>query len=141
VSDLYLDASALVPLFVDEPSTERMERWLAGVAGELSVSDVAAAEVGSALSRLVRTKALDSADAQARLADFDAWRAADTENVDLRPADVRAAAAIVRRFELMLRTPDALHLAICRRVGLSLVTFDERLAVAAADLDVAVLRP
>ena len=141
MSGLYLDASALVPLFVGEPSSDRIERFLRGAPDELTVSDLAAAEFASAISRLVRTGVLGAADAQDRLLDFDAWRAADTENVDLVAADVRAASAIVRRFELKLRTPDALHLAICRRIGIDLVTLDDRLAAAASDLDITAVRP
>jgi predicted nucleic acid-binding protein len=43
----------------------------------------------------------------------------------------------VRRFALGLRTPDALHLAICRRLDLPLLTFDRRQAAAAAALGIA----
>jgi predicted nucleic acid-binding protein len=42
----------------------------------------------------------------------------------------------VRRFELMLRAPDALHAAACKRAGHRLVTLDKRLAAAAKDLGV-----
>lgn len=97
----------------------------------LVVSELAAAEVASAMSRLVRTARLSADDARARMADFDAWRAAATEDVEVNAADVRLAHLYVRRFELMLRAPDALHAAVCRRSDLELITFDRRLATAA----------
>ena len=37
----------------------------------------------------------------------------------------------MRRFELMLRAPHALHAALCRRANLTLLTLDRRLAAAA----------
>ena len=45
------------------------------------------------------------------------------------------------RFELALRAPDALHLAMVRRLDASLITLDRRLAAAARDLDIAVETP
>lgn len=76
---------------------------------ELLVSDFAAAEVAAALSRLVRMGLLAHADATERLADFDVWRAAMGTPADIHAADARLANAYVRRFELLLRAPDALH--------------------------------
>jgi predicted nucleic acid-binding protein len=94
--------------------------------------------VASGVSRLVRTRLLTAEQAAARLADFDAWRAATSSPVEVRPADVRLAYAYVRRFELMLRAPDALHLAIARRIDVTLATLDRRLARAAEELGVSV---
>jgi predicted nucleic acid-binding protein len=107
-------------------------------AGPLVISEFAAAEVASALSRLVRTGLLARDDATARLSDFDAWRAVATMDMDLQASDVRLANIFVRRFELGLRAPDALHAAARRRAGHSLITLDRRLAVAAQELGVKV---
>ena len=109
--------------------------------GALIVGDLAAAEVASAFSRLVRVGTVLAAEAAARLADFDAWRAAATDTVDLQASDARLANILVRRFDLMLRAPDALHAAICRRTGNVLVTLDRRLARAAAELGIGVVVP
>ena len=100
------------------------------------VSDFAAAEVASALSRLVRMDRLTMTEAKERLADFDDWRAGATERADMDAHDCRLANSYVRRFELKLRAPDALHAAICRRLGLRLVTLDRRLAAAARELGI-----
>ena len=134
----YLDASVLLPTLITEPSSPLVDRFIAETADNLIISEFAAAEVASALSRLVRTGALDTGDAMERLADFDVWRAGSAEDIDLRAADVRLAHIFVRRFDLMLRAPDALHAAICRREDLLLVTLDKRLARAAQALGVSV---
>ena len=81
---------------------------------------------------------LTKADASARLADFDAWRAAMSLPVDIGATDARLAYIYARRFDLRLRAPDALHLAIARRLDATLVTLDRRLATAARELGIAV---
>lgn len=138
---VYLDASVLMPTLVQEPATVGVKAYLVSIGHELLVSDFAAAEVASALSRLVRMGLLDGADAAARLGDFEIWRAATASPVDIHAADARLAYALVRRFDLRLRAPDALHLAIARRLDANLVTLDRRLADAAAALGVAVTVP
>jgi len=135
---LYIDPSALLPAFVEEARSDTVDRLLRTSNEALCVSEFAAAEFASALSRLVRTHVLDQDLALQRLADFDAWRAAEAVLIDVESADIRSASIIVRRFDLMLRTPDALHVAIARRLGAALVTFDHRLATAARAMGVAV---
>jgi uncharacterized protein len=137
----YLDASVLVPTLVEEPVTGAVEAYLLTIGRERRISDLAAAEVAAALSRLVRMGLLGSAEASARLADFDAWRAATSATADFQSSDVRLAYVYVRRFDLMLRAPDALHLAIVRRLDATLVTLDRRLANAAGELGIAVAVP
>ena len=132
----YLDASVILPTLIEESASARVDQYLFSASEPLVVSEFAAAEVASALSRLVRMAQMDSGEAAARLASFDVWRAASTEDIDIRPADVRLAHLFVRRFDLMLRAPDALHAAVCRRADFLLVTMDKRLANAAAALGV-----
>jgi hypothetical protein len=105
---------------------------------EMLVSDFAAAEVASALSQLVRMGRLQASDGAACLTDFDVWRAAMTTAAEIHAADARLAGAYVRRFHLALRAPDALHIAIARRLDVALVTLDRRMAAAAVELGVAI---
>ena len=135
---VYLDASVLLPTLIHEPGSAVVDAFIGDVSQPLVLSEFAAAEVASALSRLVRTKLLDQADAVARIADFDAWRAAATETVDIQASDIRLANVYVRKFDLMLRAPDAVHAAVCRRADLRLVTMDRRLASASQELGVSV---
>jgi predicted nucleic acid-binding protein len=133
---IYLDASFLIPMLVREPVSEAVRAFLTETEQELLVSDFAAVEVASGLSRLVRTGLLTTAEATARLANFETWRAGSASTADIHAADARLAYTYVRRFELMLRAPDALHLAMAHRLQATLVTFDRRLSQAAASLGI-----
>ena len=135
---VYLDASVMLPTLVEEPASAAVDDFITHCDEPLVISEFAAAEVASALSRLVRTGLLQPGDAAERLADFDAWRAASTDNLDIKASDVRLAHVFVRRFDLMLRAPDALHAAACQRQDLGLATRDRRLARAAEALGVRV---
>jgi uncharacterized protein len=137
----YLDTSVLLPTLIVEPATQAVYDCLGAYEQELLISDFAAAEVASALSRLIRMAMLTDADASARLADFDAWRAAMSMPVDIGPSDARLAYIYVRRFDLGLRAADALHLAIARRLDATLITLDRRLATAAREMGIAVYVP
>lgn len=138
---LYLDASALIPTIVPEATSGIIDAFLLSQSSRMVVGDFAVAEVASALSRLTRAGAIARADAKAALQAFDEWRTIVAYPLDLQAADARLAGEYVRRFDLMLRAPDAIHIAICRRLGLTLVTLDRRMAVAAQALDVAVTVP
>jgi len=138
---LYLDASAVMPTVVEDRFTQTVAAFLVNCGEHLVISDFGAAEVASALSRLVRMGELTATEAAQRLADFDAWRVGETENAEIDAHDCRLANTYVRRFDLKLRAPDALHAAICRRLQLQLVTLDRRLAAAARELGIAVAVP
>ena len=81
---------------------------------------------------------MEPADAEARLADFEAWRAEASSPVDVQPADARLAYAYVRRFDPVRRTPDALHLAMAVRLDAAIVTLDRGLEQAAHELGIEV---
>jgi predicted nucleic acid-binding protein len=133
---MYLDASILVALLREEADSERALNLIKQAETPLAVSDLAAGEVASAFSRLVRTSEIEKRVAVERLEAFDDWRAAATEPVEIRAQDVRLAARLVRRFELGLRMPDAIHIALCQSLDLPLATFDERLAWTAEALGI-----
>ena len=138
---LYLDASAMLPILVKEPTSAAVDAFMSTIQQELWVSDFAAAEVASALSRLVRSGRLQASDGAVCLSDFDVWRAAMTKPAEMHAVDVRVAGSYVRQFDLALRVPDAMHLAITRRLDLVLVTLDRRLVAAAKELGIAVEEP
>ena len=134
----YLDASVLLPTLIKEQASAAVDAFVLAAEQEFLISDFAVAEVASGLSRLVRMRRIEAPDASARLNDFDGWRATASSPVDVHAADVRLAYTYVRRFDLMLRAPDALHLAIARRIDATLVTLDRRLARAARELGITV---
>ncbi len=131
----------MLPILIKEPASATVDAFMSTVQQELWVSDFAAAEVASAVSRLVRTGRLEATDGAASLSDFDVWLAAMTRAAEIHAVDVRLAGVYVRRFDLALRTPDALHLAIARRLDVTLVTLDRRMAAAGRELGVAVEVP
>jgi len=128
---LYLDASAIVPTLVEEAASQPLDAFLSAATDTLVVSDFAAAEVASAISRLVRMKVLETDQANTLLREFDIWRATATTGMDFQPSDFRLANIFLRQFDLGMRAPDALHAAACRRGDHRLVTLDRRLAEAA----------
>ena len=138
---IYLDASVLIAVLAEEPASAAVRRFLRTHREDRLISDFAAAEVVSAISRLLRMRLLTEEEGSTRLADFDAWRAAASSAADMHAADARLAYAYVRRFDLRLRAPEALHLAIARRLDAALVTLDRRMAAAAKELGVAVEVP
>lgn len=92
----YLDASVLLPLIKREAASDSVGRFLAESDWEVFVSDFAAAEVASALSRHVRTGHLDTTEAAEFLDDFDEFRSRACSSCDLHAADARLASSFVR---------------------------------------------
>jgi len=129
----YLDTSVVVALFTGDAHTDRAKRLIAA-SGDLVVSDLTAAEFSSALAIHYRNGRATGAAARSAFAMFDAWCETVPERVEVCPSDVRGAAAIIRQLKHGLRAPDAMHLMIARRLGLSLATFDGVMARAAPEL-------
>ena len=128
---LYIDASALVSLIGVEPATPWVQALVLTTAQELLVSHFAAAEVACAISKRVRTGQTTSDKAKALLFGFDEWSASHAVHVETTTADIAEAARLVRRFELRLRAPDALHLALTRYHNAEPVTRDQGMIRAA----------
>jgi predicted nucleic acid-binding protein len=55
----YLDASALLPMLIEEPGSVTVDEFIAKASAPLVISEFAAAEVASALSRLAQTNSQD----------------------------------------------------------------------------------
>ena len=133
---LYLDTSFLVPYFVSEESSEKVEAYLRGLEGEeLFVSAWTATEFVSALGLKVRTKQLDKPAASAALAAFREVGERYFNWLAVSPGDFKAASAYLEKWNLGLRAGDALHLAVAKTNGVKkLLTLDERMLKAARAL-------
>ena len=125
---VYLDANVLVALFTEDALTQRAKTYLQAHSPALIVSDFAAAEFASAISRRVRTGETAIADARRAFSAFDAWTERETERVRITTTDIASATALLRRLDLKLRTGDALNIAIAMRVRADLLTFDDQMA-------------
>jgi len=100
---IYLDASVLMAVLAEEPASAAVRRFLRSHREDRLISDFAAAEVASAIARLLRMRLQTVEEGSVRLADFDAWRAAASSAADMHAADARLAYAYVRRFDLALQ--------------------------------------
>jgi predicted nucleic acid-binding protein len=129
--EVYLDASVLVALLTNDPFTARAEAFIRANTPVLIVSDFASAEFASAIARRVRTGEITLDDGRIVFSTFDAWTARAARREQTKAADVAATAAFLRRFDLNLRTADALNIAIAQRLGATLVTFDVKMAASA----------
>ena len=128
---VYLDASILVALFTSDALTARADTFLRKNPSVLIVSDFAAAEFSSVITRHVRTKDITKDNARLVFSNFDTWTARTTQRAPIGTADIIAAEVLLRRFDLALRTPDALNIATAQRMGAMLATFDSKMAAAA----------
>lgn len=130
----FWDTSAAVPLLVHEPASARCDRWLAEDA-ELALWTLTPVEVSSALFRLVREGAL--AERAALQAEARIERLVRASAVVIDIDGVKARARRLLRVH-QLRVADALQLgaalawAADEPAGRILITFDDRLALAAA---------
>jgi uncharacterized protein len=137
----YLDASVIVPLFVKEGASDAVQNLLQSANDDFIVSSFAKAEVASALSRRVRKKEISPEEADIWLGNLDEWLDTDATQLAVENHDILSAGEIVRNYQTKLLTPDAIHLAVCQRMDLTLVTLDKRLAEAAGVLGVGVMVP
>lgn len=133
---VYLDASVLVALLTTDPCTQRAETFFELHQPTPIVSDFAAAEFVSAVSRRVRTGELHQPKAMSAFVDLDHWVDEIATRIVTTSADIAAADAMLRRLDLPLRTLDALNIAICMRAGATLATFDAQMKTCAAALGV-----
>ena len=130
---LYLDASALIKLYIPEPESDRLNHALRGRT-DLHVSDLAVTEIVSALARRRREGSLPAAVVPrlhgALLAHLESGV---FHRVELIAEVHREAERILLSLETVaLRAADALHLALAVAAGArSIVTYDRRLAEAA----------
>ena len=124
----YVDSSALIKRYIDEPDSDDAVALLERDA-VLVTSWVTMVEVRRNLSRLLRDRALDLARRQLSL-DLDAMAL-----VSVDEATCSAAAQIAEH--LGVRSLDSIHLATAQRLfvpSMSFVTFDHRQAGAARSL-------
>ena len=137
----YLDTSVVIALLKPESLSDRAETFVRENPTGLIVSDFASAEFASAVARWVRSREINMGEGSIALESFDSWAGRLTQRVEISPADVAAACTFLRRLDLPLCTPDAIHIAITQRVGATLVTFDRYMAASARAIGASVAEP
>lgn len=137
---LLLDASVLVPLFSQEDRSAGVQSHLRHAKASITISDFALGEVAAALGALMRRQVISNKDAERALANLDMFAARHGRAVT-EPRDIAVAAGMVRRFDLGLRMPDALYIALAQRLRATVMTADIKLADAACALGVHIEGP
>lgn len=129
---VYLDTSVLVPLFLPEPESERIQRWIERQSGELlSISEWTLTEFASALGLKVRSKLLKLTQARDAQKLFEKLAAQSLHVHVPTRADYLRAAAFLGEYDLGIRAGDALHLAIAYNEAANAVYSLDRLFVSA----------
>ncbi|MBK8696640.1 MAG: type II toxin-antitoxin system VapC family toxin [Deltaproteobacteria bacterium] len=128
---IYLDTSVLVPYYAPEAGSAKAED-IVRAAPALIVSDLAVAEFHATIVRKVRMGALDGIAADKIWALFESHLADGYfDRISMTRSHATAVRLLATRSPAMIRTLDALHLAMASDAGADLATFDQRLAEAA----------
>lgn len=122
---IYLDTSAAVPLFVQEPASQAVDAWFEGCAEPLVSSDWIVGEFASALALKERAGMLAAKHARAAWREFELFCSAGLRLFPVSRGAFREAATLARQHTHGLRAGDALHLAVALEAGVkSLATID-----------------
>jgi uncharacterized protein len=138
----YFDTSALAKWYINEKSSEAVEKFIREQ-GPVAASDLTVVEMRSLLARRRREKHFDPALEIEIFSTFQEDIRQKSILCHALPAGLaNAAVHLLNRFSrLPLGTPDALHLALVREVGLeTLATADRIMARAAEGLGLKVIR-
>ncbi|MGH3147830.1 MAG: type II toxin-antitoxin system VapC family toxin [Rubrobacter sp.] len=132
----YLDASIVLSYYLTEVHSDRAQE-IYQTRSELEISELVELEVLSSLSRLARVGSIEL-DAAKEVSDlFDSHlREGLYGRRHLGAGHYRRAHDYIARFDLPLKAPAALHLALCAAEELTLLTADRQLARNAGVLNV-----
>ena len=139
---VYIDTSALVPIFIREPKTEAVLSWLEAAGERVAISEWSLVEFASAAATKVRTgeiTATFSRQVGHRLQEF-----AQQNCILAMPGrdEFRRASELVLDSNLKLRAGDALHVAIAESLGVqAFLSLDEALNASARSVGIPVVAP
>ncbi len=131
---VYLDTSAVVPLYVSEIWSEPANRHVRSL-GKKVISSLVVSEFSAALSGKVKRGLLSKGDGLAARRLFEKHlRDGFFEFVSVEPFHFKRAAALVWETDVLLRTLDALHVAISEAIDAEILSADDRLILAAREI-------
>lgn len=136
----YFDASALSTIVFRDDGWEQIVEWLrfSGDAG--CYSDFGRGEMYSALGNSVRRSTVTEGYARAAIVQSDAYLDS-WDLIEITSTDVADATEMVTHFDLALRLPDAIHVAVARRLDVALISTDVQQVRAARRLGIAAVNP
>ncbi|MFN3473968.1 MAG: type II toxin-antitoxin system VapC family toxin [Blastomonas sp.] len=138
----YLDTSVLVALLCREPKSAEVVTWFYGLdAGGVAISQWSLVEFAGALSLKIRMRSIADSDAHMAKAMLNDMLEGMLQVLPLVGKDFDDAAGFCADWDLNLRGPDALHLAITARLGICLATFDRHQFAAAQHFGIAATIP
>lgn len=132
---VYVDTSVLVALIVNEPASDGVAAWYAGVRADLASATWCVTEFGSALGLKQRTAQLDATQAENAWKRFERLVANDLRLLPVDAVDFHRAAMLTLDAASGMRAGDALHLASAERAGAkAIATLDRTMAKTAQGL-------
>lgn len=138
---LYLDTAVVLTLFVREPMSESVGKWIASRRQPLAFSDWGLTECASALGIRLRRGELDTDSATRALRAITTFANESCDLIVCAGHHQTEAQRLLARFDLPLRAGDALHLAISQHAQATLVTCDKQLVAAAKTIGAKVRDP
>jgi predicted nucleic acid-binding protein len=136
---IYADTSLLLPVYVPEVNSDKANSVVDGVQ-ELLISDLTVAEFLVGLARKVKLGNLSPEKAEEVRAAFEQHMTEGyLQRIPLASGHSEAAAELSFRSPVLLRTLDALHLALAVEHKATMATLDSRLSDAARAIGVQVL--
>ncbi len=137
---VYLDTSVRALVILQDEGWPAIDAWLTALPGAPTISDFGWGEFASAIGIRVRSGRIDARSGETTLAKA-AEIVKEWPRTEITAKDIAHGTSLVGRFELGLRLPDALHVAVAHRLGYQLLTNDRRQAAAAAALSYPVINP
>ena len=127
--DILIDASALMPILIDEPEKERIINLTKNC--NLIAPLVLPYEIGNALTRLKKRHILNDQKIMMTYNDF--------QKIPMRLLEVNIENALIIACKYTIYAYDAYYLEIAKRLNLSLLTLDELMKKVAIDLKLRIL--
>ena len=121
-------------MFVADAHSPSVVGWLSAEPRAVTLSDWTVAEFISVLGVATRGGRIRTAAKHAAEQALDTWIGQHGSALAVLSEDVRRARVLMNQTGLPLRASDALHLAVARRTGHVLATFDAGMRRAAEDL-------
>jgi uncharacterized protein len=137
---VYLDTSALVPMFIREPMTAAVLEWLESAAEPVAVSDWTMVEFASAASMKVRMGSVAASVARDAVERAITFVRAHCTVATPRQEEFHRATELAGDSQSSLRAGDALHLAIAESLeAATILCLDDAMARSAEALGMKVI--